>query len=150
LPELLYEQVIEIEERVDAQRNELIPISINQVQQDLQAIYNSGIRGCAIVLMHSYRYPQHEQQIAEIAQAISFSQISISHQVSPLMKLVSRGDTTVIDAYISPILKRYVEQVTSQLNSSDKSCIKLMFMQSNGGLTDAKNFGSSGFAVKDV
>jgi 5-oxoprolinase (ATP-hydrolysing) len=140
LPELLYEQVIEVEERVDAQGNELIPIRINQVQQDLQAIYNSGIRGCAIVLMHSYRYPQHEQQIAEIAQAIGFSQISISHQVSPLMKLVSRGDTTVIDAYISPILKRYVEQVTSQLNSSDKSCIKLMFMQSNGGLTDAKNF----------
>lgn len=140
LPELLYEQVIEVEERVDAQGNELISISINQVQQDLQAIYNSGIRSCAIVLIHSYRYPQHEQQIAKIAQAIGFSQISISHQVSPLMKLISRGDTTVVDAYISPILKRYVEQVTSQLNASDRSRIKLMFMQSNGGLTDAQNF----------
>ncbi|TAE58811.1 MAG: hydantoinase/oxoprolinase family protein [Nostocales cyanobacterium] len=135
LPTMLYEQVIEINERYDANGNELIPVNIEEVKQDLQTAYDTGIRSCAIVLMHSDRYPKHEQKIAEIAQEIGFTQISISHQVSPLMKLVSRGDTTVVDAYLTPILRRYVNQVSSQLPN-----VKLMFMKSDGGLTDADKF----------
>ncbi|MBD2253780.1 hydantoinase/oxoprolinase family protein [Nostoc parmelioides] len=135
LPTMLYEQVVEVEERYDAQGKELTPVNIVQLKEDLQAVYHTGIRSCAIVLMHSDRYPTHEQQVAEIAQEIGFTQISISHQVSPLMKLVSRGDTTVVDAYLTPILRRYVNQVSSQLPH-----IRLMFMKSDGGLTDADKF----------
>ncbi len=135
LPSMLYESVIEVEERYDSNGNELIPVKPEKVRQDLQQVYEQGIRSCAIVFMHSYRYPQHENKVAEIAQTIGFTQISISHQVSPLMKLVSRGDTTVVDAYLSPILRRYVDQVSSQLPNT-----KLMFMKSDGGLIDAHKF----------
>jgi 5-oxoprolinase (ATP-hydrolysing) len=145
LPKMLYEQVIEIIERYDAQGNELIPIDIAQTQSDLQAAYDAGIRSCAIVLMHGYRYPQHELAVAAIARQIGFTQISISHQVSPLIKFISRGDTTVVDAYLSPILRRYVQQFTSNLfaqpsNSSYRTTTQMMFMQSNGGLVDAELF----------
>ncbi|GBF81735.1 hydantoinase/oxoprolinase family protein [Aphanothece sacrum] len=135
LPSMLYESVIEIEERYDTNGNELIPVNLSQVRKDVQKIYNQGVRSCAIVLMHSYRYPKHENKVATIAQEIGFTQISISHQVSPLMKLVSRGDTTVIDAYLSPILRRYVDQVSAQLPNT-----RLMFMKSDGGLVDAHKF----------
>ncbi|MHC5739224.1 hydantoinase/oxoprolinase family protein [Nostoc sp.] len=135
LPTMLYEQVIEIDERYDANGNELISINIEQVKSDLQAVYHTEIRSCAIVFMHSDRYPKHEQQIAQLAQEIGFTQISVSHQVSPLMKLVSRGDTTVVDAYLTPILRRYVNQVASQLPG-----VKLMFMKSDGGLVAAEQF----------
>ncbi|MEH1857601.1 MAG: hydantoinase/oxoprolinase family protein [Nostoc sp.] len=135
LPTMLYEQVIEIDERYDANGNELISINIEQVESELQAVYHTGVRSCAIVFMHSDRYPKHEQQIAQLAQEIGFTQISISHQVSPLMKLVSRGDTTVVDAYLTPILHRYVNQVASQLPG-----VKLMFMKSDGGLVTAEQF----------
>ncbi|MDZ7954859.1 hydantoinase/oxoprolinase family protein [Nostoc sp. DedQUE09] len=135
LPTMLYEQVIEIDERYDANGNELIPINLEQVKRDLQAVYHRGIRSCAIVFMHSDRYPAHEQEIAQLALRIGFTQISVSHQVSPLMKLVSRGDTTVVDAYLTPILRRYVNQVASQLPS-----VKLMFMKSDGGLVAAEQF----------
>ncbi|MEO0839112.1 MAG: hydantoinase/oxoprolinase family protein [Cyanobacteria bacterium J06643_5] len=135
LPSMLYEQVIDVNERYDAKGNELIPVDIEAVKKDLQAIYDRGIRSCAIVLMHSYNYPQHEQQVSKIAQDVGFTQISISHEVSPLMKLVSRGDTTVVDAYLTPILRRYVDSVASQLPG-----VKLMFMKSDGGLVDAQQF----------
>jgi 5-oxoprolinase (ATP-hydrolysing) len=135
LPTMLYEQVIEIDERYDAHGNELIPVNIQQARNDLEEVYNTGIRSCAIVLMHSDRYPEHEQQIAQITQEIGFTQISVSHQVSPLMKLVSRGDTTVVDAYLTPILHRYVNQIASQLPG-----VKLMFMKSDGGLVAAQQF----------
>ena len=135
LPTMLYEQVIEVEQRYDARGNELIPLNITAVTKDLQAVYRKGIRSCAIVFMHSDRYPHHEQQVAQIAQEIGFTQISISHQVSPLMKLVSRGDTTVVDAYLTPILRRYINQVASQLPR-----VKLMFMKSDGGLIAAEKF----------
>jgi 5-oxoprolinase (ATP-hydrolysing) len=140
LPELLYEEVIEIEERIDAQGNELIALNLEKIETDLTQVYQSGIHSCAIIFMHSYRHPNHEKQVAKIAEEIGFTQISVSHQVSQLMKLISRGDTTVVDAYISPILRRYVDQVTNQLDNNQKSSIKLMFMQSNGGLTNANNF----------
>ncbi len=135
LPTMLYEEVVEVEERYDAQGNELIAVNCEKTKQDLEAIYNSGIRSCAIVFMHSYSYPNHEQQVTKIAQDIGFTQISISHQVSPLMKLVSRGDTTVVDAYLTPILRRYVNQVAGRLPG-----VKIMFMKSDGGLTDAQKF----------
>ncbi|MEH2140510.1 hydantoinase/oxoprolinase family protein [Nostoc sp.] len=135
LPTMLYEQVVEINERYDAHGNELIPVDIKQVKKELQEFFKIGIRSCAIVFMHSDRYPNHEQQISQIAQAIGFTQISVSHQVSPLMKLVSRGDTTVVDAYLTPILRRYVNQIASQLPG-----VKLMFMKSDGGLVSAQQF----------
>ncbi len=145
LPEILYEQVIEVEERYTAQGEELIPLNLEAVRPQLQAAYDDGIRACAIVLMHSYRYTEHENKVAILARNIGFTQVSVSHTVSPLMKLVSRGDTTVIDAYLSPILRRYVEQVASQLGNGERetdfqSPVKLMFMQSNGGLVDAEKF----------
>ena len=135
LPTMLYEQVIEVDERYNAHGDELTPVNIQQVKQDLQTVYHTGIRSCAIVFMHSDRYPQHEQQVAQIAQEIGFTHISISHQVSPLMKIVSRGDTTVVDAYLTPILRRYVNQIASQLPA-----VKLMFMKSDGGLVAAQQF----------
>ncbi|WP_373528555.1 hydantoinase/oxoprolinase family protein [Nostoc sp.] len=135
LPTMLYEQVVEIDERYDAHGNELISIHIEKVKSDLQAVYNIGIRSCAIVFMHSDRYPNHEQQIAQLAQEIGFEQISVSHEVSPLMKLVSRGDTTVVDAYLTPILRRYINQIENQLPG-----VKLMFMKSDGGLVTAEQF----------
>ena len=135
LPTMLYEQVVEVNERYDAKGNELIPVDIQEVRKNLQAVYNTGIRSCAIALMHSYNFPQHELQVAKIAREIGFTQISVSHQVSPLMKLVSRGDTTVVDAYLTPILRRYVDSIASQLPD-----VKLMFMKSDGGLVDAQKF----------
>ena len=138
LPEMLYERVVEINERYNAQGEELIPVNTLQTKQNLQAAYEAGIRSCAIVLLHSYRYPQHELEVGKIAREIGFTQISISHQVSPLIKFISRGDTTVVDAYLSPILRRYVDQFSHSLSSQGKT--KIMFMQSNGGLVDADLF----------
>jgi 5-oxoprolinase (ATP-hydrolysing) len=135
LPSMLYESIIEVEERYDAQGNELQAVNTLQVRQDLQAAYQQGIKSCAIVFMHGYRYPRHELEVAEIAQAIGFTQISISHQVSPLMKLVSRGDTTVVDAYLTPILRRYIDRIAGKLPD-----VQLMFMKSDGGLVSAANF----------
>ena len=135
LPSMLYEAVVEIDARYDANGNELKPVDKNQVRQDLQTVYDTGINCCAIVLMHGYRYTQHELQVAEIAREIGFSQISISHRVSPLIKLVARGDTTVVDAYLTPILRRYIDRIASQLPDTE-----LMFMKSDGGLVSAGNF----------
>ena len=135
LPTMLYETVVEIDARYDARGNELKPINIERVKKDLQAVYREGIRGCAIALMHGYRYPKHELEVARVAREVGFTQISVSHQVSPLMKLVSRGDTTVVDAYLTPILRRYIDRITTQLPNT-----QLMFMKSDGGLVDADNF----------
>ena len=141
LPSQLYERVIEADERIGA-RGELVrPLDLAGVRTALQAAHDDGIRAVAIVLMHGYRYPQHEQAIADLARAIGFPQVSVSHEVSPLMKLVSRGDTTVVDAYLSPILRRYVEQVEQALTGGrGDTGIRLQFMQSSGGLTDAHMF----------
>ncbi|MBF2083332.1 hydantoinase B/oxoprolinase family protein [Thermoleptolyngbya sp. C42_A2020_037] len=146
LPEMLYERVIEVDERLSAQGEVLIsfrPLETGLVEE-LQDAYAAGIRSCAIVFLHGYRYPDQERQAAELAQQIGFTQVSVSHQVSPLMKLVSRGDTTVVDAYLSPILRRYVDRVAAELGvtagSGDSPQPKLFFMQSNGGLTDAALF----------
>ncbi len=136
LPELLYEEVLEVDERLDAQGEILRRLDPDRVREGLLQSYGRGIRAVAIAFIHGYRNPVHERQVAAIAKAVGFSQISLSSDVSPLMKLVSRGDTTVVDAYLSPILRRYVDQVADQLGEGPN----LMFMQSNGGLTDAHLF----------
>src|SRR6185437_1358104 len=135
LPEQLYERVVEAAERVTAEGEVLTPIDLTGLGTDLKAAYDAGIRAAAIVFLHGYRYPEHEQKAAELARELGFTQVSASHQVSPLMKLVSRGDTTVVDAYLSPILRRYVERVAGELGET-----RLLFMQSNGGLADARRF----------
>jgi len=135
LPELLYKLVAEVEERLGANGEIVKALNEQQARVELNDIYASGIRSLAIVLMHGYRYPAHEKRLAEIAAEIGFTQISTSHQVSPLMKLVSRGDTTVVDAYLSPILRHYIDQVAAELGDT-----QLMFMQSNGGLVSADSF----------
>jgi 5-oxoprolinase (ATP-hydrolysing) len=140
LPEMLYEQVVEIEERHSAQGEVLIALNEDLAVIELQKAYDMGIRSCAIALMHSYRYPHHEQRLAAIATQIGFTQISVSHQISSLIKFISRADTTVVDAYLSPILKRYVDRISSELGNVSRDSGKLMFMQSNGGLTEAKSF----------
>ena len=138
LPEILYDRVIEVSERLDAKGNIIRNLDKESVRKALKEAKADGINGVAIAFMHSYLNPIHEEKIAKIAIEESFSQISVSHKVSPLMKLVGRGDTTVVDAYLSPILKRYVDQVSSELDNTKST--KLMFMQSNGGLTDANLF----------
>jgi 5-oxoprolinase (ATP-hydrolysing) len=140
LPELLYEEVIEVDERVDTDGDIIAPLDVNAARQALSQAHKNGYRSVAIALMHGYRYTDHEVQLGEIARELGFSQVSLSHQASPLIKLVSRGDTAVVDAYLSPILRRYVEQVADALNAANGGCDSLMFMQSNGGLTDARLF----------
>jgi 5-oxoprolinase (ATP-hydrolysing) len=135
LPELLYEDTLEVAERIDAGGSVIKTLDSIKAENDLIAQFNRGYRSVAICLMHGYRFTQHEQVLQQIAKEIGFTQVSVSHEVSPLMKFVSRGDTTVVDAYLSPILRRYVNQVQSALGN-----VRLQFMQSSGGLTDAHKF----------
>jgi 5-oxoprolinase (ATP-hydrolysing) len=135
-PELLYEAVHEISERVRADGTLETPLDVSGARAALQTAYDDGIRSIAIVLMHAYAFPDHEVRLGEMARETGFTQISISHEASPLMKLVGRGDTTVVDAYLSPILRRYVNQVQEELGEGPR----LMFMQSSGGLTAADLF----------
>ncbi|MFB7372836.1 hydantoinase B/oxoprolinase family protein [Streptomyces sp. NPDC056222] len=135
LPEAVYERVIEVPERVDAHGRVVTPLDEHAVAEELRAAHRAGYRSAAVVLMHGYRHPDHETRIAARARALGFTQISCSHEVSPLIKLVPRGDTTVVDAYLSPILRRYVDEVARELAG-----IRLMFMQSNGGLREAAHF----------
>ena len=135
LPELLYERVVEAQERMGAHGDVIEPLDEAHLKERLWAAYDAGLRSAAIVFMHGYRYTAHEEAAARIARQIGFTQVSASHATSPMMKLVSRGDTTVVDAYLSPILRRYVDQVASEMPG-----VKLFFMQSSGGLTDAQVF----------
>jgi 5-oxoprolinase (ATP-hydrolysing) len=135
LPEMLYSKVVEVDERVGAHGELVLPLDEKQAQAALLSSYEEGYRSIAIVFMHGYRYPDHESKVAELARRVGFIQISVSHRVSPLMKLVGRGDTTVVDAYLSPILRRYVEEVAAELPG-----VRLLFMQSNGGLAGARQF----------
>jgi 5-oxoprolinase (ATP-hydrolysing) len=135
LPELLYERVIEAEERIGAHGELLQALDEAHLRERLWAAFDAGIRAVAVVFMHGYRYTAHEAAAARIARELGFTQVSASHEVSPLMKLVSRGDTTVVDAYLSPILRRYVDQVAAQMPG-----VRLFFMQSSGGLTEAHRF----------
>jgi 5-oxoprolinase (ATP-hydrolysing) len=139
LPEALYEAVEEIEERVLADGTVERAPDEAAIRNALQAQYDAGFRAIAIVFMHGYRYTAHEQVAARIARDIGFPQVSVSHEVSPLVKLVGRGDTAVVDAYLSPILRRYVQQVSEELDVA-RTGARLMFMMSSGGLTAAELF----------
>ncbi|HKU70011.1 MAG TPA: hydantoinase/oxoprolinase family protein, partial [Burkholderiales bacterium] len=135
LPQPLYATVVEAAERVTANGEVLQPLDEAAARRELADAYRSGCRAAAIVLMHGYRHAAHEKRLAELAREAGFTQVSVSHETSPLMKLVSRGDTTVADAYLSPLLRRYVERVAADLPG-----VRLLFMQSNGGLTSAQLF----------
>ena len=138
LPELLYERVVEVSERLNEKGEVVTELNEEEVRNSLIKAKSDGINSVAIAFMHSYINPDHENKIEQIAKEENFNQISVSHKVSPLIKLVGRGDTTVVDAYLSPILRRYVNQVSEELK--DTKSTQLMFMQSNGGLTDANLF----------
>ncbi|MGB9938280.1 hydantoinase B/oxoprolinase family protein [Methanosarcina sp.] len=161
LPDQLYERVIEVSGRVGADGKELAALDLKNAKKGLEAAFEAGIRSAAIVLMHAYRYPEHELKLGRLAREIGFTQVSLSHQASPLIKLISRGETTVVDAYLSPVLRRYVDMVQKSLedgrggneggNGTEKAnwggretvsekSPRLMFMQSSGGLTDAETF----------
>ena len=139
LPEMLYTEVLEVEERVGADGEVLTRLDENAARAGLQQARAQGLNSVAIVLLHGYRYTTHEARLAVIARELGFGQVSVSHEVSALMKIVPRGDTTVVDAYLSPILRQYVSRVDEQLRHNQTSP-RLMFMQSNGGLTDAYAF----------
>jgi 5-oxoprolinase (ATP-hydrolysing) len=135
LPSMLYETVIEVDERLGAHGEIVRPIDLGAAEMELRAAFAAGVRACAIVLLHGYRYADHEMRVADLARRIGFTQVSTSHEVSPLMKFVARGDTTVVDAYLSPVLRRYVDHVAAELPGA-----RLQFMQSSGGLVDARHF----------
>ena len=136
LPSMRYRAVVEIDERIGADGAEITPLDEHGARVEFQRLRDDGYDALAIVLMHGWRFTNHEQRLAQLARNIGFSQISISHEVAPLIKLVGRGDTTVVDAYLSPILSRYVDRVAAGLGPG----ARLQFMQSNGGLTDAAKF----------
>ncbi|HEX8526606.1 hydantoinase B/oxoprolinase family protein [Allosphingosinicella sp.] len=136
LPEALYGRVVEVDERVSADGEVLRPLDEAAAEAGLRAAYDEGCRAVAIVLMHGWRWTTHEARLEAIARGIGFTQISVSHVVGPLIKLVGRGDTSVVDAYLSPVLRRYVDRVVAALGQQ----ARLLFMQSNGGLTDAGAF----------
>ncbi len=135
LPELLHERVAEIGGRVAVDGAQIEPLDEAAARSALRAAHADGIRAVAIVMMHAWAHPAHELRLGEIARAEGFSQVSLSHQASPLPRIVPRGDTTVVDAYLSPVLRRYVDQVAAELPG-----VRLYFMQSNGGLTEAGRF----------
>ncbi|MEU6592714.1 hydantoinase B/oxoprolinase family protein, partial [Streptomyces sp. NPDC046881] len=135
LPELLHERVVEVDERVAADGTVLRAPDLEALAGPLQEAYDDGIRAIAVVCLHSHLHPGHERAVGELAARIGFPQISLSSEVSPLMRLVPRGDTAVVDAYLSPVLRRYVRHIADELRG-----VRLMFMQSNGGLTEAGQF----------
>ncbi|MGE5564040.1 MAG: hydantoinase B/oxoprolinase family protein [Bacillota bacterium] len=136
LPTMLYERVVEIDERVGVDGELLVPLDEAQARAALRQVRDAGIDSLAIVLMHGWRHNAHEARLAEIARELGFTQVSVSHEVAPLIKLIGRGDTTVVDAYLSPVLRRYVDRVAAGLPDGTD----LHFMQSNGGLAEARAF----------
>src|SRR5262247_1364626 len=161
-PQMLYERVVEVDERVRADGTVEKEPDLAAVRAELSAALAAGIKAVAIVFMHAYRYCEHEQRVAALAREIGFPQVSVSHEVSPLIKLVGRGDTTVVDAYLSPILQRYVARVARDMGTASLRLAgrgraqsaahsaahgevadhapRLMFMMSSGGLTAAELF----------
>src|SRR4051812_36705826 len=155
-PEMLYDRALEVDERVRADGTVEQEPDFGAVRRELERARSEGFNAAAIVFMHAYRYPEHERRVAALARELGFAQVSVSHEVSPLIKLVSRGDTTVVDAYLSPILRRYVAQVAEEIGASangrsrsevvpnsnigPNKQTRLMFMMSSGGLTAAELF----------
>ena len=138
LPEMLYERIEEVIERVDARDQIITPLNLDDLAPRFKVAFDNGLRSIAIVLMHGYRVPAHELAIAALAREIGFTQISTSHGTSPMIKFVGRGGTTVADAYLSPMLRRYINRLARDFDQAKGT--KLQLMQSNGGLTDASLF----------
>ncbi len=138
LPEQLYGRVIEVDERVTADGTVLRSPDLDRLAGDLRQAAADGFTALAVVCLHSHLYPEHEHAIGEVAERLGFGQISLSSEVSPLMKLVPRGETCVVDAYLSPVLRRYVDRVADELGGGNR--VRLMFMQSGGGLAEANHF----------
>ena len=138
LPEMLYARVIEARERVRADGTVELPLDEDHLRTELETARATGLTACAVNFVHGYRHRAHEDRAGEIARDAGFTQVSVSHAVSPLMKMVSRGDTTVVDAYLTPILRRYIDRVAAAFEGDMTG--RLMFMQSSGGLTDAALF----------
>ena len=136
---MLYRHVIGAEERISADGEVLTPLNSARLEHDLAAAFAAGLRSVAIVLLHAYRFPQHEAEAARIARVVGFTQVSVSHAVSPLPKIIARGDTTLVDAYLSPVLERYVASVRRGLDAA-LGDPPLLFMQSHGGLAAAAHF----------
>ncbi|MEN1728276.1 MAG: hydantoinase B/oxoprolinase family protein, partial [Pseudomonadota bacterium] len=134
-PELLFESVVEVDARIDAHGVEIERVDEESIRQQLTALRGQGVGALAVVLMHAFRYPEQEQRIGALAREAGFKQISLSHQVSPLIRFIGRGDTTVVDGYLSPVLRRHADRLARSLNG-----IALSFMKSDGGLTDAQRF----------
>ena len=120
LPDQLYERVIEVSGRYSADGEEIVPLELESAKKELEEAYKAGIRSAAVILMHSYRYPEHELMLGRLATEIGFTQISLSHQASPLIKFVSRGETAVVDAYLSPVLRRYVDMLEDSLQETGR------------------------------
>ncbi len=141
-PAPLYQDLIEVDERLSARGDVITPLNLGKVRQDLRVAYNAGYRALAVVLLHAYKNPEHELQIAQVAREIGFTQTSTSHEANALIKMVPRGETCVVDAYLSPILKRYIGKITQALGGQDIDCDgpDILFMQSSGGLTKAGYF----------
>jgi 5-oxoprolinase (ATP-hydrolysing) len=135
LPEPLAERVVEVDERMGARGEVVRPLDEDGLRRDLAAARDAGLRSVAIVFLHGYRHDAHERRAAELAREAGFEQVSASHRVGALARLVARGDTTVADAYLSPVLRRYVDRLVARLGDT-----RLLFMQSNGGLTEARHF----------
>ena len=138
-PHLLYEDVIEVDERVREDGGVEKPLDIESARRSLQDAYDRGIRSVAIALLHAYKFPENEQRLQALAEDIGFTQVSASHGVSPLTKIVSRGETTIVDAYLTPTLRRYVDKIAGSLGGAQNPG-QLLFMQSSGGLIDAGKF----------
>ncbi len=135
LPEMLYERVIEVDERMSADGRTLIDLDLDRATAQLAEARADGYDSVAVSFVHGYRHTKHEELVGRAARELGFAQVSVGHEVSPLMKLVARGDTTVVDAYLSPVLRRYVDRVAAAVGDT-----RLLFMQSNGGLTEAGRF----------
>ena len=140
LPEPLYSRVLEVNERVTVEGEVLRPLDLESARPALEQAFTEGFRAAAICLMHGWRWTAHEAALAALAREIGFSQVSASHEVEPLVRFVGRGDTCVVDAYLSPVLRRYVDRVIAGLRALRNSAPPLLFMQSNGGLVDAGEF----------
>ncbi|MGH7051717.1 MAG: hydantoinase/oxoprolinase N-terminal domain-containing protein, partial [Acetobacteraceae bacterium] len=135
LPEMLYARVAEIGGRIAEDGAEIVPLDEDAARAAFHDARAAGLTASAIVLMHAWKYPAHEERLAHLAREAGFEQVSASHEVSPLLRIVPRGDTTVVDAYLSPILRRYVGKVAGELAGT-----RLYFMQSHGGLAEAARF----------
>jgi len=135
-PEPLYDGVVEIDERLDAAGDVITALDLKKARADLQVLFDNGYRSLAVVFLHAYRNPAHEKLVVELARDIGFTQVSTSADASPLIKMISRGRTAVVDAYLSPILRNYIDRVAAALGGASE----LLFMQSSGGLADAAHF----------